>query len=137
MALEDLVPEDKRSSTSSSSSSRKPPEERDDMVVFGSGDTKKSFTDDKWDDVKRALIDEMGLNPSEVTNNFPAQKRFDALHEAALIAEKEEEAEDLGYTPETCSICNKAVGDSGVEIEGETVHIQHTAGQIAELLKDD
>lgn len=135
MGLEDLVPEDKRGSGSSSSGRSR--RKKKDTVAFGSGQFRKEFEEERWEEVKGTLINEMGLVPNEVVNNYSAQERFEVLHEAALLSKSETTLEELGRQPTRCEYCGSAVGQSGVEIDGEMFCIHHTAGQIANALYED
>lgn len=141
MGLEDLVPEDKRGSSSRSRGKRK----KKDTVSFGGGRYKKEFTEERWEEIKNTLINEMGLVPNEVVNNYPAEERYEVLHEAALLSKRETTLEELGRRPTRCGICGKPVGGSGVEfslLDGSgDIHeieicISHTAGQIQVLLEE-
>lgn len=130
MGLEDLIPEGKEDT-----SSRRTQKQKEDTVVFGGGRHRKEFTKERWEEIKSTLINEMGLVPNEVVNNYPAQDRYEALHEAALLSKREISLDELKKQPVRCDICGKAVGDSGVEFEGLTVHINHTMGELQEALK--
>lgn len=137
MGLEDLVPEDKRD-TGQRRSRKKSLKQRDDVVVIGSGEYQKAFDEDKWESVKKVLIEEMGLVPNEVVNNFPAQERFQTLHQAAMLEKKETTLEELGKTPNPCDICGTEMGDDGgVDILHLNICTSHPAGQIAEKLNEN
>lgn len=131
MGLDDLIPEGKEDTGSRRRGGRK---KKKDTVSFGSGRLKKEFTKERWEEVKHTLTNEMGLVPNEVVNNYSAQERFETLHEAAMLSQKEITQDDLRETPTKCRICGNAVGESGVKIAGMTVCIHHTVGQVqAEL----
>lgn len=136
MGLEDLVPEDQRGSSSSSSSSRSK-KKQEDVVSFGGGQYEKTFTEERWQEVKSTLVNEMGLVPNEVVNNFSAQERFETLHEAALLSKKETSLEELGRSPTRCIVCGSAISKSGTEVEGKPVHIHHTVGQVRSALDEN
>lgn len=136
MGLEDLVPDDKRDT--SSRSRKKSLEDRDDLVVIGSGELRKSFEKDRWENIKDVMTSEMGLVPNEVVNNYSAEERFRTLHEAAMLEAQETTLEELGKTPNPCAICGTELGDEGgVEVSGLYVCAGHTAGQIAEKLNEN
>lgn len=137
MGLEDLIPEGKRGSSSSSSSRRRSKTKEEDTVTFGGGNFRKEFTEERWQEVKRTLSHEMGLVPNEVVNNYPAEERFEVLHEAALLSKQETTLEELGRQPTRCAICGNAVGKSGTEVAGVTVCIHHTVGQLSSMLNED
>lgn len=134
MGLEDLVPDDKKDTSSRSRSRRSEPEE--DKVVIGKGRLKKEFTQERWKEVKESLQKEMGLVPNEVVNNYPAEERFETIHEAALLSLENKTAEELGIDQNRCMICNSVMGESEVEIRGLSVCVHHTAGQIESYLND-
>lgn len=136
MGLEDLVPEDKRGSSRSSSSSRRSKKEED-TVVFGGGQYRKEFSKERWAEVKSTLVNEMGLVPNEVVNNYSAEERFEVLHEAALLSRKETSLEELGRSVTRCIVCGNAIGESGTELEGKPVHIHHTVGQVRSSLNEN
>jgi len=137
MGLEDLVPEDQRGSSRSSSSSSRSKKKKKDTVVFGGGQYRKEFTEERWQEVKRTLVNEMGLVPNEVTNNFSAEERFETLHEAAMLSRQETTLEELGRSPSRCIVCGNAIGQSGTEVEGKPVHIHHTVGQVRSSLDEN
>lgn len=133
MGLEDLIPDD----VPKSSSSRTTSKSKKDTVTFGSGELKKEFEKEHWEEIKEVLIEEMGLVPNEVVNNYAAQERYEILHEAALITRQEATIEELGHTVKKCDICGRPLGESGVEVAGINVCISHTAGQIHNQLNGD
>lgn len=136
MGLEDLVPEDKRgSSRSSSSSSRQ--KKKEDTVAFGGGRHRKEFTEERWEEVKSTLVNEMGLVPNEVVNNYSSEERFEVLHEAALLSQQETSLEELGRSVKRCIVCGNAIGESGTELEEKPVHIHHTVGQVRSALNEN
>lgn len=140
MGLEDIFPDDvEPGSSSSSSGSTKSlsPEEDDDYKVIGGGRWQKIFHKDKWDEVKRVLIDEFGKQPNVVLNS-PAEERHDILHEAALYVEGEKSEDELeNRSDERCEVCGKACTGSCTKVAGVTVHFHHTAGELAEYMKND
>lgn len=128
MGLDDLVPEGKEDSRSRSGSSSSKSKSK---VSFGSGKWEKIFSEDKWEDVKNTLINDMGLVPNEVVNNYPKEERYETLHEAALISEREEPPDNIEEGPDRCAVCGNALHeDITVEIEGEEVCANHPAAQI-------
>lgn len=142
MGLDDLVPDDvddSGSESSGSSGSSKsddfvPPEEDPDMEVIGGGRYQKIFHKDKLEKVKDKL-DELGHNPAEVLSGYTAEKRHETLHEAALAVERDEAPD--GTAKERCDYCGKPCEGSCRNIEGLTIHINHTVGQVTTLLEDD
>lgn len=138
MGLNDLIPDDSGTSSSSTSTKSKPPEEQEDKVVIGKGETKKVFDEERWERIKRVIIDEMGLIPNKVVNNYPADERYNIIHEAAMLLDEKTEPEESDYSSTTrCAICGKAADDAYVEIEGLIVHTNHTAGQIESELNNE
>lgn len=137
MGLDDLLPEGADKSSSSSSSGRKTAsqssedEGRDIHKEFGSGNLKKSFTEEQWEKVKRVVEEEFGLNINVVCNGYSAEKRYQVLHEAVMFDDGDEA--DLPEVIE-CPICEADLDTSGVEIEGEQFCVHHTAGQIRSYL---
>lgn len=134
MGLDDLVPDDAKQTSSRSGRSKKSRKQEEDVVTFGSGRYEKTFSKDHWEKIKKILSQEMGYVPTEVVNNFPAEERFEILHEAALLEKKQAEPEDLEHTTTRCDICGTAVRGSGVEIAGLVVCTSHPAIQIAKEL---
>lgn len=137
MALDDLVPDDAGGSSSSSSSSKVSPEDNPNLKVIGKGEYRKVFDEETWEDVKLVLIQEMGLTPSEVVNNYPAEERYEVLHEAVSVANQEVSVEELGHEPERCEICGNALGDQAVTVSEHTVCVHHTVGQLAALENEE
>ena len=139
MGLKDLGPDD--SSTSSGGRPRgkgKSNNDSDDKVEIGSEPYKKVFEEEKWEEIKKFISHEMGLQPNKVANNYKAEERYEILHEAALAVDEEKEPEDLSnYSRNRCAYCDCALGEFGVELGGETFCPSHTAGQVADLLNPD
>lgn len=136
MGLKDLVPEDKRDTRSRSA--KKSLSERDDVVVFGSGEFQKSFGKDRWEDIREVMINEMGLVPNQVVNNYPAEERFEVLHEAAMLEAQEITLEELEREPNPCAICGTELGDeAGLDIMGVEVCYHHTVGQLSVVLDEE
>lgn len=131
MGLDDLIPEGKEDTSSRGRRRTKP-----DTVSFGSGNLKKEFTEERWEEVKSTLVNEMGLVPNEVVNNYPAQERFDALHEAALLSQQEITPEELKEQPDKCYICGRA--NMGlIEVKGLDMCASHTVGELQEALDEN
>jgi len=135
MGLDDLVPEDKSTSSSSSSSKSR---QKENKVRIGSEPHKKVFSEDKWKTIKEFIIQEMGLKPSKVVNNYSAKERYEVLHEAALGVEGDKEPEELNNVSNNrCEICGTAVDQASVEIKGYEVCPQHPAAQVAVLIDEE
>lgn len=131
MGLDDLVPDGKEDTSSRGRRRKKP-----DTVSFGSGNLKKEFTEERWEEVKSTLVNDMGLNPNEVVNNYSAQERFDTLHEAALLSQQEITEEELQEQPDKCYICGKP--NAGlIEVKGLEMCANHTVGQLQEALNEN
>lgn len=141
MGLEDVTDQVKenysQSSPSRGKSSSRPSKEdleQENHKVIGSPPHQKVFSEDKWEDVKKVLRDEMGKNVNRVLN-MPAEKRHELLHEAALYSDGD--IEETEHQPEQrCPVCGKAAGDAAVEIGGVRIHVHHTAGQIESAIKE-
>lgn len=142
MGLDDLIPEGAESSGSGGSrggGGRK--KQKDDLeykVVIGNEPNRKVFTEEKWEEVQKVIVNDFGMQVNEVKNK-PAAERYEILHEAALKAGSDsytldEELEEKS----TCSVCgDAATEDTSVKIEGRMVHIHHTAVKIREALDDE
>lgn len=141
MGLDDLVPDGAETSSSRGGGggrNKKPPEEQEDKVVIGNEPNRKVFTEEKWEEVQRVIVNDFGMQVNEVKNK-PASERYEILHEAALKASEQsyEPDEDL-EEDRVCLVCgDAATDDTSVEIEGEMVHIHHTAAKIAKELNDE
>lgn len=136
MALDDLVPDDKKKGSSSKGGGRT--KQKPDTVTIGSEPYKKVFEQEKWQKVKTVLTNDMGLIPNEVVNNYRAEERYEVIHEAALVVEEDKSPEELdNYDEDRCAICDSALGDFGVELEGLEVCANHPAAQIKARLDED
>jgi len=138
MGLDDLVPDDKQSSSSSSSSRPRDSDDSPDKVEIGGEPYKKVFTEERWEKVKKVIGREMGLDVNKVVNNYPANERYEIIHEAALAVGGELEPDELdNYRDERCEICGIAKSEASVTICGDVVCVSHSAGQVAVMLDDD
>lgn len=135
MGLDDLVPDSAGGSSSSSRSSRdsSDDDEESEKVIIGSEPYKKVFTDEDWEGIKGIITQEMGYVPNEVVNNYPAEERYEILHEAALLYRSEISEEELSDIPRKCDYCGAALRDGGVWVGEYYVCASHTAGQLATL----
>lgn len=137
MALEDLLPDDESTSSSASqqqtktsSSKEKTDDEEKYAKIIGSPPNQKKFTEDKWKDVRRVLVEEFGYNVNEVLNK-PSSERYEIIHEAALFPTDELDADDSDhYEPRECEICGSAFTEQALSIEGKVFCPHHTVGQL-------
>lgn len=134
MGLEDLVPDEAKTSSSRSGRKKKSKKQEEGVVTIGSGEFEKTFEEERLERIRKVISQEMGYVPNEVINNFPAEERFEILHEAALIEAQEAEEDELEHTTTRCDICGNAIRDSGVEISGLVVCTSHPAIQVAKEL---
>lgn len=134
--IDDQVPEEKRSGSRSGGSSSKEKQK----VIIGSPPNQKEFTKDRWEEVKKAIVEELGYTTQEVLEEMPANKRYEVIHEAALISSKEMSSADADTRPTTrdCDICGNMLRDEmEVDISGLKVHAHHTAAQVEKELDGD
>lgn len=139
MGIDDLIPEDTKSSTSRSSSSNtgtNDPSEDQELKSIGSEPYDKHFTEGKWEEVKRVIRTEFGMNVNEVLNNKTAEERYDILHEAVTF--NPDIDEDVEYVQnERCPVCDSAVmKESTVEFQSEQICVHHTIAQVDKALND-
>lgn len=142
MGLKDIVDDasEESDSTQSRKSGSESYEHRQQKIkeehhkVVGTPPKQKAFSKEKWQDVKKYIRNHMSLTVNEILHS-PADERHEMLHEAALGADGDLEEEDKNYPPEVkCAICGKDAEHSKVELEGETFHVHHSAGQVASEL---
>lgn len=139
MGLDNILPDDADSSSSSSGGSKRSPssDTDDDLKVIGSPPNQKSFTQEKWEGVKKVIYEDTEHSVNEVLN-MPAKRRYEILHEAALTHEGQKAAEDMEtYSRDRCFICGKDCTNSGVTVAGKTVHANHPVMKLKKALEED
>lgn len=135
MGLEDALPDDvERSSSSNRSGSSSSSSSSQKKVSIGSGRYQKTFTEEKWEGVKATIKEEFDEEPNEVVHNWSAQKRYEMLHEAAIIHE-EKQYEPRETTIRSCVCCNSSTANL-VRIGGKWFCPQHPAAKIAKELDE-
>jgi hypothetical protein len=138
MGLEDALPDGIEVSSSSSTGSNTSSADED-LVTFGVDNKKKKFTQEQWDQVKEVIKDEFDLTVGEVVDSVSPSKRYEILHEAAVIAfgdEDDDEAESEYTSTKTCACCGTGVDNTGVEIGGKHFCPQHPAIKVAKELNN-
>lgn len=137
MALDDLLPDDETVTTSassttdeSSSSQEKTEDEEEYAKVVGSPPNQKRFTEEKWEEVKRVLVEEFGYSVNSVLHK-PVNERYEILHEAALFPTGELDTDESDhYETRECEICGSAYTEQSLDIEGKVFCPHHTVGQL-------
>lgn len=137
MGLEDLLPDDESTSSStsqqkstSSSSKEKKDDEEKYAKVIGAPPNEKKFTEEKWKEVRRVIVEEFGYNVNEVLNK-PSSERYEIIHEAAIFPTDKLDADESDhYEPRECVICGSAYTEQALSIEGKVFCPHHTVGQL-------
>lgn len=138
MGLDDIVDDHggDASSSRSGSSSRNQKDDEDDLVKIGKPPYQKVFSEEKFEEVKKVLMHEMGYQPNVVLNS-PAEKRYDILHEAATWSSDDFDSDDSSHRSSTrCIVCGIACDDTHVELEGEIVCTHHPAAKVRRFLDE-
>lgn len=128
MGLEDILPDeaDKRGAKTDSDE-----EEEAYKVVKGPRGKEKRFNEKKWKEVRRIIDREFEDPYLEVMNNYSSKKRYDVVHQAALVSEERKEIKKTGRETTTrCAVCGSDCSDANVEIEGNRVCPQHPAAKV-------
>lgn len=128
MGLEDILPDeaDKRGAKTDTDK-----EQEAYKTVKGPRGKEKRFNKEKWKEVRRVIDREFEDSYLEVMNNYSKKKRFDVVHQAALVSEEQKQLSRTGRETKTrCSVCGSDCADANVEIEGEKVCPQHPAAKV-------
>jgi hypothetical protein len=141
MTLDDLLPDDKEVSssasqqgTTSSSSKQKTSDEEEYAKIIGSPPNEKKFTEEKWEQVRRVIVEEFGYSVNDVLNR-PSSERYEIIHEAAVFPTDELDADESEhYEPRKCAICGSAYTEQALSIEGKVFCPHHTVGQLRQEL---
>lgn len=132
--LDDLIPDDADTSSTSRSQSGSSSSQQEFIKTFSSANGTKKFTEERWDEIKEVIREDMEFTVGEV-ETMQASERHKVLHEAAMASNSDYDPEELEYgTDLTCFICDKDCSYSYVELEDEPFCINHTAAQVAKAL---
>lgn len=134
MGLDDLIPDDVDTSGSSRGKQDSGSQTETEYVeTFSCGKGTKKFTEEQWEKVKNVVRSEYSFTVGELISK-KAEERHDLLHEIAIKATSDREPETDNTSDVRCAVCGNDCSDMYVVIEGEKVHIQHNAAQMAEEL---
>lgn len=144
MTLDDLVSEKTEEAQSQADTSAKErAENRQERInrrydkVVGSPPNQKAFKQEKWNEVKAVLMNEMGMKVGEVLSS-PSEERYEILHEASMIAENKLDAVDSSHTSDQrCPICDTALDNCFVVIEDKKFCPHHGAIKVAKVLDNE
>jgi len=129
MGLEEALPDNVNVSEPSGSD-----EPDENTITIGSGEAKRTFTEERWDEIRTVLSDEMGLIINEFKHQTPAHKQKELIHEAISWDEKDEDEKNEQRSSTRCIVCGNACDNHYVEIEGKVVCTHHTTAQLAKEL---
>lgn len=129
MGLEEALPDSVNISESSNED-----DTDENKVTIGSGEAKRTFTEERWEEIRSVLSDEMGLDINEFKHQTPAHRQKKLIHDAISWEDKDDEEKDEQRSSTRCIVCGKACDNSHVEIEGKVVCTHHTTAQLANEL---
>lgn len=134
MGLDDVIDND--DSSPSSSSRTRDNSSSEDLITIGSPPNEKKFSEEKWEEVKKVIQEEMQYSVNEV-KHLPSGERYEVLHEAATWDEEEltKKQEELRSVT-NCIVCGINCSKSGVELEGHMVCVSHPAAKVAKALEN-
>jgi hypothetical protein len=139
MGLDELLPDDEEVSSSSSSSSTSGSDEDDEVEyveTFSSDKGTKKYTEEQWEKMEEVIRQETEYTVGGA-KNLPAEKRHDVMHEVALIATSDYEAEEAeNTTDKRCVVCGNACSRDYVKLEGHRVHVMHNVAQVGEAIDE-
>lgn len=133
MGLDDILPDeaDKRGAKTQET------EEKEEFhkKVTGPQGKEKKFDKERWKEIREIIDREFEDSLPEVMNNYSRKKRYEVVHQAALVVDEQKELKETErQTTTRCPVCGNDCSDHSVEIEGTEVCIQHPAIQVRKAL---
>lgn len=137
MGLEDALPDDVEPASSSSKSKTSSGSE-DKVVVQGSGDKRRTFNEEKWEQIEQLVDEEYEEDLNEVMNNWSASDRYEFIGKVARHSIRENHELDQEPGEEIhCDHCGKRVTVVAVELHGHVYCRNHTVGEIYMELENE
>lgn len=137
MGLDEILPDEADKSGSGSSRSGSSSSKEYHKTITGPAGKEKKFTEERWGEIRRVIIQEFDDSFKEVMNNYKAKERYSVVHDASLFLEREKTKDELGREPDvTCSVCGAECSEGSVVLEGEKVCAHHPAAKVAKEMHD-
>lgn len=132
-AADDILPDNRQLD-----SGKENQEDEKDYVIIGNEPHKKKFEKEQWERIKETLSSEMGYASKEVLE-MRSSKRYEVLHEAALITHGEMELEESDTAMQTkCDYCGTRLHDDAIAyIAGRPFCPSHPAAKVAKEFSEE